>query len=442
MKRWVIFAERDLPGRFAPLDWLRPAFMLRNGAWTIAERWITLLQPQHVSCVVRPWIGEALTEETGWSTDDQIQPSSDDEIWLIVGAVSPVRDDWQEQMENDSDSSDWRWSKDGSHLIRMSGSSWNKIRSEIRAWLQPGDSSDCPIPLRQDADPCSLFAAQGLWDLVHHLDRQLRFDWAVKRAGASETMPVSDKMESTTVVLGRENVCFGRGVSFSPHVMIDATAGPVVLDENVSVESFTHLIGPAHIGTGSVLLGGKFSGGTAIGPGCKIAGEWEQSIAQGFTNKAHAGFFGHGFLGEWVNLGAMTTNSDLKNTYGTVRVARDGEPVDTGLSKVGSFIGDHTKTGIGTLIPTGATMGVGVNVAGGGLSPKDIPSFLWLVPGAESEHRIDKMLATSAVVVKRRDALLRSVGRPEHLTDAQCRILRTVFEHTQVQREQWLRDRH
>src|SRR5206468_2886065 len=101
-------------------------------------------------------------------------------------------------------------------------------------------------------------------------------------------------------------------------------------------------------------------------PGCRIAGEVEECIWQRWSNKRHHGFVGHSVIGEWVNLGALTTTSDLKNNYGPVRAWAGGAERDSGLTKLGAVIGAHVKTGIGTLLPTGASLGIGGNLFGGG----------------------------------------------------------------------------
>ena len=113
-----------------------------------------------------------------------------------------------------------------------------------------------------------------------------------------------------------------------------------------------------------------------LGPTCRIGGEVEASIVHGYTNKYHEGFLGHAYVGEWVNLGAITSNSDLRNDYGEVRVPLGGDPVATGQAKVGCFIGDHTRTGMGSQLNTGTAIGVMCNVLPAGpLLPKHVPSF-------------------------------------------------------------------
>ena len=123
----------------------------------------------------------------------------------------------------------------------------------------------------------------------------------------------------------------------------------------------------------------------------------------GFDNKAHDGYLGHALVGRWVNLGALTTNSDLKNDYGPVRVDLPGGTVDTGLMKVGALLGDHVKTGIGTVLNTGTVVGAGSNVFGGGMPPKAIPPFSWVGGGAVVPYRWEKFLQVAQTVVARRD---------------------------------------
>src|SRR4029079_18297449 len=152
------------------------------------------------------------------------------------------------------------------------------------------------------------------------------------------------------------------------------------------IEPHTLVRGPCVVGAGTQLLGGVI-GGSTWGPWCRVAGEVEACIWQGYANKRHHGFIGHSVIGEWVNLGALTTTSDLKNNYGEVRVVIDGRERATGSNKIGSFIGAHVKTGIGTLLPTGAAIGTGSNLFGGGrFAPKSLASFAWWDGQRTVEH--------------------------------------------------------
>jgi len=184
-------------------------------------------------------------------------------------------------------------------------------------------------------------------------------------------------------------------------VAIDVTEGPVYIDRGAVIRSFTTITGPSYIGSRVIIDRAKVNKST-IGPGCRIGGEVETSIFQGFSNKYHEGFLGHSFVGEWVNLGALTTNSDLKNNYGPVRIKIGKEVIDSGMIKLGCMIGDHAKLGIGTLIPTGTVIGSFVNFFGGGMMPRYVPSFKWLGPGIDENYDLEKALETTRTVMKRR----------------------------------------
>ena len=210
--------------------------------------------------------------------------------------------------------------------------------------------------------------------------------------------------------LGESGVSVGEGAVIEPGAVLDARAGPVIVDAGARVQAPCRIAGPAYIGRGSTVLGGFFEG-VSVGPVCKVRGEVEATVLLGYANKAHDGFLGHSVVGRWVNLGAMTSNSDLKNTYGTVRVEEGGRTIDTGLTKAGCLLGDHVRTGIGTLLDTGATVGAGSSLFGGGLMPKDVPPFSWGGAGGLVDHDIDRFLETAARVMARRGAELTSDNR-------------------------------
>ncbi len=218
--------------------------------------------------------------------------------------------------------------------------------------------------------------------------------------------------------LGAGAVVLGRDVQLAPGVVLDTRSGPIQLDDGVRVEPFTHVAGPAYIGSDSTLLGGPIHG-ASIGPRCKVHGEIEETVILGYANKAHDGFLGHAYLGMWVNLGALTTNSDLKNNYGSVRLWTAGAgPVDTGLSKLGCFIGDHVKTAIGTLLNTGSVIETASNIFGG-MPPTYVPPFTWGSPG--TAYELEPFLATARTVMERRDVAM---------SPGQQRLLETAWRET------------
>jgi UDP-N-acetylglucosamine diphosphorylase/glucosamine-1-phosphate N-acetyltransferase len=245
-----------------------------------------------------------------------------------------------------------------------------------------------------------------LWELIEGNADRIRRDLA--RADHAALPP-------DVYLRGTGPVSVGEDVEVAPGVVLDTRDGPIRLDDGVTVEPFTHLRGPAYIGPGTTLLGGPFQA-VSIGPVCKAHGEIEETVILGYSNKAHDGFLGHAYIGMWVNLGALTNNSDLKNNYGTVRVwTPDGE-VDTGHRKVGCFLGDHVKTAIGTLLNTGSVIETGSNVFGG-MPPKYVPPFSW--GDVATVYDLDAFLDTAANVMGRRDV---------QLSDGQRQLLRTAWQ--------------
>ncbi len=172
--------------------------------------------------------------------------------------------------------------------------------------------------------------------------------------------------------------------------------------------------GPFALGENSVLkMGCKIYGGTTIGPHCKVGGELNNVVIQGFTNKAHDGFLGNSVIGAWCNLGADTNNSNLKNNYGEVKVwSYDAEEmVGTGLQFCGLIMGDHSKCGINTMLNTGTVVGVASNIFGGGFPPKFVPSFTWGGADGMVEHEFEKAMETTSRVMERRSMDLGSEER-------------------------------
>ena len=211
--------------------------------------------------------------------------------------------------------------------------------------------------------------------------------------------------ELGTTMINPYNVWIGEGTVMKPGVVIDATDGPVVIDENVTILPNAVIIGPAYIGKGSTIkVGAKIYEGTSIGPVCKIGGEVEETIFQGYTNKQHDGFLGHSYLGEWINLGADTNNSDLKNNYKTVSIYfyPDKKKIDSQSHFLGVIIGDHSKTGINSTINTGTVIGIGCSLFGADLIKNHIPSFNIGTGTRSAEYILEEFTETAVLVKKRR----------------------------------------
>lgn len=212
--------------------------------------------------------------------------------------------------------------------------------------------------------------------------------------------------------LGARPLVQGDGVQVEPGVVFDTREGPIWLDDGVTVRAFTRLAGPAYVGPGSAILGGSLEA-VSLGPGCKVRGEVAESVCLGYVNKAHDGHLGHAYLGRWVNLGAETTNSDLKNNYGTVRLPTPRGDVDTGSIKMGCLLGDHVKTGIGLLLNTGTVVGAGSNLFGAEMPPRHVPPFSWGSGADLTAYRLEKFLEVAERAMARRGVELSEEHRAQ-----------------------------
>ncbi|MCB5228625.1 MAG: hypothetical protein GX122_06870 [Candidatus Cloacimonetes bacterium] len=215
----------------------------------------------------------------------------------------------------------------------------------------------------------------------------------------------SFETEPGVTVLNPYSVWLGDGVQLKPGVVLDASEGPIVIDEDVLVMPNAVIIGPAYIGKNSIIkIAAKIYPGTSIGPVCKIGGEVENCIFQAYSNKQHDGFLGHSFVGEWVNIGADTNNSDLKNTYDEVSFYSypAGRKIDSGTMFMGCVIGDHTKLGINCSINTGTVIGVAANLWGNPLIDGFIPDFSWGMANDLRPYRTPAFMHTAQHVKQRR----------------------------------------
>jgi UDP-N-acetylglucosamine diphosphorylase/glucosamine-1-phosphate N-acetyltransferase len=237
----------------------------------------------------------------------------------------------------------------------------------------------------------------AIWDVVNINDVLIQLDFR-RFFGPS----MVGEVHRAATIYSPGSVFIAEGAEISAGAVVDARNGPVIICQRSVIRPGAVIEGPCYIGPDCTVVSGWIRPGCSFGPNCRIGGEIEASIFQGYSNKYHEGFIGHSYIGEWVNLGALTTTSDLKNNYGVIRVDFGEGEIDTKRIKVGSFIGDHSKTGIGTLLNSGTYIGASVNHYGTGLPPKFIPSFSW--GGAEGyiEYDVEKAISTAKIVMFRR----------------------------------------
>lgn len=233
---------------------------------------------------------------------------------------------------------------------------------------------------------------ESVWDFIGTLVEQLQEDIPTLGIALQLSKPAD------SIVIGDHPLFCEAGAKIEPQVVFDVSAGPILVRAGAEIAAFTRITGPCFIGEKCAIVGDRISS-SSIGEVSKVRGEISNTIVLGHSNKGHTGFLGHSYLGRWVNLGAGTTTSNLKNTYGTVQLQTSGGLRDTGEQFLGTFFGDYSKTGIGTMLTTGTIVGAGANVFGSGMPPKSVPPFAW---GEGKRYEIEKFLEVAARMMARR----------------------------------------
>ena len=385
----LIIYEDESYANFYPLALCRPVFELKCGFATLAEKIERRVPHREVAYFCRPVLEPTFRRRTSACVNQASRLTGDD-LLLVNGRLLchdvPLPDRGDSEIALADDQVVYvRITKD--RLDRLDTSSLTDLIQSAKEALPSRSIDACLI--------------KYTWDLVLKNAAGLIADFEARgKRGIAATLP------EQTAVLGdrKRDVYIAASTNIHPFVCIDASAGPVYIDDDVEVHPFTRIEGPAFIGKGSILLGTKLREGCTIGPTCRIGGEVEESIIHARSNKYHDGFLGHAYVGEWVNLGALTTNSDLKNDYSDVQVTLNGRTIDTGSRKVGSLIGDHVKTSIGTLLNTGSIVGpMALLMATGEPLPKSIPAFAWFVRGVVTKgFGRRKLYETARIAMGRR----------------------------------------
>ncbi|MBK6877560.1 MAG: hypothetical protein IPG99_14210 [Ignavibacteria bacterium] len=219
-----------------------------------------------------------------------------------------------------------------------------------------------------------------------------------------DSIGIKGKTSSGKNFVKARNIHASAKSRISRTAVLDATEGKIIIEQGCEIEPFVFIKGPAYIGKNSLIKSGaKIYGPCVIGEGSKVAGEMAESVFHSHVNKQHDGFVGHSYFCPFVNLGADTVTSDLKNNYSNIRQNFKGGNIDTGMRFLGSILGDHTKTSINTMLNTGTIAGIFANIFGGGFPSKNIRSFSWNEAGKTSEkYDFDKAIETAKIVMSRR----------------------------------------
>lgn len=251
------------------------------------------------------------------------------------------------------------------------------------------------------------------WDIFQLNNWAIHQDFElITKKRKSQPIPTSNK------IVGSGKIFLEKGASVE-HSYLNASDGPIYIGKNAEVMEGAMIRGPFAMGEGaSIKMGTRAYGGTSLGPYCIVSGEIKNSVLFGYSNKAHDGYLGDSVIGEWCNIGAGTTNSNLKNNAGIVRVWTPRGQLNAG-NKCGVMMGDYSRTAINTAINTGTVIGVCCNVFGNGLTPKYIPNFSWGSDGVD-RYGFDKALEDITGWKKL---------KKHSITDNEKSILKYIFKH-------------
>jgi len=407
--------------RFEPLVYSRAVFELRCGILSLWEKIVRDYDDVEIFCLVRPYLADVVRERLPFSVNEIRDFSGESMLFINGRLLAPSALSQLLPLE-------------GKPACFVSDGELIGFRAEpAEAWKKYGDPEffledgkvESSVP-DLTANEIKATLVDFAWELISNNPGQISVDFDNLRQGGK----IEGEVDERAVIYNMGAVHVSSGARVDAGVVIDARGGPVFVGTNARISSMTRIEGPCSIGDGTFLVGGRVTGGCSFGPCCRIGGEVEQSLFQGYSNKYHEGFIGHSYVGEWVNLGALTTNSDLKNTYRSVSVPIAGKSVQTGILKVGSFIGDYAKTGVGTLLDTGSIVGFSTNVFGGRkVLPRYLPSFLWGDGEDFKTYIVQQAIAAARLAMERRDVTMSSSVEE---------LLRTVFQLTEEDRRKVL----
>lgn len=372
---------------FGPLADLRPIFDLRCGRHTLLGK----LRRRHPREAIALWVREELAEVTAETHPDCTVNARVSPPCLFVSGRAILR---QKLPVAGAEAA-----------FTVSGRVVAFRLNKPRVW-RPGALGRIQLDLPEQ--PIDATVVSHPWDIIELTPSELNVEF--QRRTGSAGLP-----RQVTLIGPASRLILASDARVWPGVVISTETGPVCIDSCAQIRPGSFVEGPCYVGTGTVIDGARIRPGCSFGPDCRIGGEVEASVFQAYSNKHHDGFIGHSFIGEWVNLGALTTCSDLKSAYKPVAVTINGRSMDTGLLKVGCFVGDHAKTAIGTLLNTGSVVGTFANWFEPGLSPKTIPAFAW---GRSERWQLEAAIECARQVMSRRD---------RELTPAVERLLRRLF---------------
>ncbi len=418
--RLIIF-EDDKFTDFYPLTLNRPVYSLQCGTSRLWETIARKFPGYEVAFSCRPELAPLLQEQTGQPVN-RIDYQQGDRLIFINGRLR-LGDKLTDELLNDTGNRIFHHN-DITAAVVVSESLEKEPAPDIRF---TGEGAAGALGIKADIIAGEFEFYNFLWDLIKRNGDEIAIDYLARfSTGDIAGMLAGARIDSSARILSEENIYIAPGTEVGACSVIDNRRGPVIISRDTVVGPSSYIEGPCYIGPLTQVFRANIRAGSSFGPCCRVGGEVEACIFQGYTNKYHDGFMGHAYLGSWVNLGAMTTNSDLKNNYKDISVVINSRSINTGQMKIGCYIGDHSKTGIGTLINTGLSIGFSCNIFGGALiTSREVRSFSWGDERGYDIYRLDKAIEVAKIVMDRRGV---------EFTEHHERIFRRIYEEVTAER--------
>lgn len=406
MNSICIFEDENYQ-QLQPLTYFRPSYHLRCGILSLHRKIRRNYPNIRVELNTRSYLRNLIKQNY---KDEIVEHIKSDKILFVNGRIL-VDDNFNKQVPFDGQD-ELFISNNTLIAARLSGANLEKISNSLKDVLSINDFPDLP---KRNIDVTII---NYPWDFVRYNSQELVKDF-YKLVNEKEKINYS---YPGVTLLNDKDIFISKNVTIKPGVVLDAEDGPIFLGENVTILHNATIQGPVFIGQNSIVkMNATIYHNSSIGKVCKVGGEIENTIIHAYSNKQHNGFLGNSYLGSWVNLGAGTTNSDLKNNYGNIKVFINNKLIDSGLQFVGLTMGDHSKAAINTSFNTGTVVGVSSNVFGGSFPPKYIPSFSWGGSEALTTFDLDRSIEVAERVMARRNV---------ELTEIDKQLFKTVFDLT------------
>ena len=400
--------------RLLPLVYFRPTYDLRCGILTLREKVQHYFPNTPISLHCREYLSDLVKQQNPGVVVNDVKGKS----CLFLNGRVIADSKLAQQLSTDIDTLFVK----GETIIaaRVSGSKLGSLKNKLNDLFTFSDFNEL---LKKEVDAKVIHYP---WDLISNNGEQIISDFNLLTSKVDGSK-IKGKVYAGAHLINEDKIFIDEGAKVKPGVVLDAESGPIYIGKDAKIFPNAVIEGPAFIGSKTAIkIGAKIYKNTSIGEVCKVGGEVEESIIHSYSNKQHDGFLGHAYLGMWVNLGADTNNSDLKNNYGSVKVIINGEQVDSGSMFVGLTMGDHSKAAINTMFNTGTVVGVSSNIFGAGFPKKYVPSFAWGGSDSTTSYDVEKALDVARKVMARRNI---------KLTDVEERIFRYIFDLTSEERK-------